>query len=143
MTLDLDTIKERPVYRIGPVTIKGLKTFLIGQGISLPDQIIELIEDKDISCKAFFYSKYGPLLLMFELKFDVTTEEGTKSNEIRTPQTEKADQFTKRGLIGILTGDAELSNLFNIKGASVRVFRCSRAKGSFETLEKYVAELSK
>ena len=67
LILNLDTIKNEPVCPEKPVTLKGLKTFLIDQGLSLPKQITELIEDTDIFCKAFYYSKNGPLLMIFEL----------------------------------------------------------------------------
>jgi hypothetical protein len=129
MTLNLDTIKEELVYRIKPETIRGLKTFLTDQGVNLPQHIRELIKDTDTFCEAFYYSKYGPLLMMFELRFNA--KEGQEEDR----------KQAKRCLIENLTGDKDLGELFDLHRASVRVFRCSKAKGSFETLEKYVAEL--
>ena len=45
-----------------------------------------------------------------------------------------------KGLIGTLTGDEDLGNLFDIQGAAVRVLRCP--KGSYEVLQKYAAGLA-
>ena len=130
MILNLDTIKEGPVCRTRPVTITGLKTFLTAQGVNLAKHITELIEDTDILCRAFYYSKYGALLMMFELRFD--------ANEGQEEDGKQA----KSCFLENLTGDRDLGKLFDLHRVSVRVFRCSRAKGSFETLEKYCAELS-
>jgi hypothetical protein len=56
----------------------------------------------------------GAFLMMFELKFS-------------------------EGLIGALTGDADLGNLFDITGASLRVLRCRDS--SKKILEEYAALL--
>ena len=45
-----------------------------------------------------------------------------------------------KGLIGTLTGDPDLGNLFDIQGAAVRVIRCPQ--GSFEVLKQYAAGLT-
>jgi hypothetical protein len=76
-----------------------------------------VIADTEIACEAFYYTKAeaGPLLMMFTIQF-------------------------QRGLIRSLTGDDALGNLFDIKGASIRVIKCN--KESFETLKDYVAELT-
>lgn len=106
-----------PVYITRPIRINGknLKNFLDTKKVTLPDEIKNLIEDTMISCEAFYYTKDGPLLMMFELKF-------------------------QDGLIETLTKDADLGKLFDIQGASVRVFKCS--KDAFTVLENYAAELS-
>jgi hypothetical protein len=118
MIPDVTRISEgQPVYITKPIRIDGvhLKTFLEKKNIKLPTAVANLIEDTKISCEAFYWTKDGPLLLMFALKFD-------------------------KGLIGTLTGDEDLGNLFDIQGAAVRVLRCP--KGSYEVLQKYAAGLA-
>jgi len=122
MIPDVTKVKDEggPIYITRPIRITGkkLKDFLAKKG-TLPQEVSslikDLIEDTSISCEAFYFTTNGPLLMMFQLKFD-------------------------QGLIKTLTKDDDLGNLFDIQGASVRVFRC--AKESFPVLEQYVAELS-
>ena len=104
-----------PVYITKPIRINGenLKKFMTNKGVTLPEGLAGLIEDTKISCEAFYYST-GPMLMMFALKFD-------------------------KGLIASLTGDEDLGNLFDVKGASVRVIKCP--KESYDVLQQYVAEL--
>ena len=118
MIPDVSKIKDgQPVYITKPIRINGenLKKFLDKKEVSLPNEVTALIENTKISCEAFYYTKDGPLLMMFELKL-------------------------KGGLIESVTGDEDLGALFDIQGASVRVFRCPEK--SFPVLEKYCAELS-
>lgn len=117
MIPDVTRVKDgEPVYITKPIRIKGanLKTFLSKKGVTLPEAVTKLIEDTSISCEAFYYSHEGPLLMMFALKFE-------------------------EGLIASLTGDADLGALFDVKGASVRVLRCSEK--SFDVLKQYAAGL--
>lgn len=109
--------KGQPVYITNPIRINGknLKAFLANKKIDLPKPVSDLIEDTQISCEAFYWTQNGPLLMMFALKFD-------------------------EGLIGTLTGDADLGKLFDIQGAAVRVLRCPQS--SFDVLKKYAAGLS-
>lgn len=111
--------KGQPVYITKPIRIngEGLKNFLSEKGVSLPEAVTNLIEKTEISCEAFYYTKDGPLLMMFALKLEA-------------------------GLIETLTGDKDLGKLFDIRGASVRVFRCSKENESFSVLKNYCAELS-
>jgi hypothetical protein len=118
MIPDVTRISEgQPVYITKPIRIDGanLKTFLTKKGVNLDAKVVKLIEDTKISCEAFYWTKDGPLLMMFALKFD-------------------------KGLIETLTGDADLGNLFDIQGAAVRVFRCP--KSSFDVLKQYAAGLT-
>ena len=119
MIPDVTKVKDGggPIYITKPIRITGknLKGFLTAKKITLPKEVSDLIEDSSISCEAFYFTTSGPLLMMFQLKFD-------------------------QGLIKTLTKDDDLANLFDIQGASVRVFRC--AKESFPVLEQYAAELS-
>ena len=109
--------KGQPVYITKPIRINGknLKDFLANKQVNLPKPVSDLIEDTSISCEAFYWTKDGPLLMMFALKFD-------------------------EGLIGTLTGDADLGKLFDIQGAAVRVIRCPQS--SFDVLKKYAAGLA-
>ena len=105
-----------PVFITKPIRIDGknLKAFLKNKGVELPDAINNLIEDTQISCEAFYYTKNGPLLMMFALKFE-------------------------EGLIASLTGDEDLGKLFDVKGAALRVIRCEEK--NFDILKQYAAGL--
>jgi hypothetical protein len=100
-----------------PVRIKAdkLAAYLQKKNITLPDPVKNLLTDTTISCEAFYSTKDGPFLMMFAIQFD-------------------------KGLIASLTGDADLGEMFDVKGGSVRVLRCPAT--SFDVLEKYAAELS-
>lgn len=117
MITDVSNIDGQPVYITKPIRINGknLKGFLENKKIDLPDRVKALIDETKISCEAFYYTKDGPLLMMFALKIE-------------------------DGLIASVTDDEHLGKLFDIQGASVRVFRCPET--SFPVLEKYCAELS-
>jgi hypothetical protein len=117
MIPDLDKIVDGPVYITNPVRIKGdnLKKFLQSKGVKLPDNVEKFVADAEISCEAFYYTKSGPLLMVFAL--DLT-----------------------KGLITDLVGK-ELGDLFDIHGASVRVLRCPD-EGALQTLQKYCGSLS-
>ena len=111
------TAGESPVYITKPIVLKldNLRKFLNKKKVTLPPAIDGLLKDASLSCDAFYFTaNSGPLLMMFQI------------------------QFTK-GLIASLTGDKDIGELFDIKGAAVRVFRCSKEK--FPTLESYAAEL--
>jgi hypothetical protein len=105
-----------PVFITKPIRINGenLKTFLKNKGVKLPEALSNLIEDTKISCEAFYYTKDGPLLMMFALKFE-------------------------EGLITSLTHDEDLGKLFDVKGAAVRVLRCP--ENAFDILKQYAAGL--
>ncbi len=121
MIPDASKVKDgKPVYITKPIRIKGdkLKPFLIeklGEG-KIPANVMALIANTSISCEAFYYTKDGPLLIMFALQFN-------------------------DGLIYSLTNDASLGALFDIQGASVRLFRCPES--SYPVLQNYAAELAK
>jgi hypothetical protein len=117
MIPDVSGVKTgQPIYITKPIGIvgKSLKDLLRSQGVSLPPEVERLIEETSINCGAFYYSK-DVMLMMFELKFD-------------------------KGLLGSLTNDPNLGNLFDVKSFQVRVIKCP--KQSFDLLEKYVAGLS-
>lgn len=118
MIPDVGGVKDgKPVFITKPIRINGenLKAFLQNKGVSLPDPLPSLIENTQISCEAFYWTKAGPMLMMFAINF-------------------------KEGLIKTLTGDPDLEKLFTIQGAAVRVIRCP--KGSFDVLKQYAAGLS-
>lgn len=117
MIPDVAGVKDgEPVYITKPIRISGehLKKFLAKKGVDLPEAVSNLIEDTKISCEAFYYTKDGPMLLMFALKFE-------------------------EGLIASLTGDKDLGDLFDVKGASVRLLRCE--ENAFDVLKQYAAML--
>jgi len=123
MIPDVTKVKDgAPVYITKPIRIKGehLEHFLTGKNIKLPENVSKLIATTKISCEAFYYSKDGPLVMMFALNF--------------------ADEKGEGGLIGTLTDEPDLGKLFEIQGASLRILRCPEK--SFEVLQKYSDELS-
>jgi hypothetical protein len=123
-TLMVPDVKAGIVYITKPVQLDGSK--LMAYLNKKADLKLEadkapgsLIGATTISCQAFYVRTNGPLLMMFEVSFD------------------KQD---KKGLIHALTGDEDLGSLFEVKGASLRLMRCS--KEGLEELKKYAAELS-
>jgi hypothetical protein len=125
---DISKDKDRPVYLTKPITLDGekFKAFL-EKKITLPDRIGKLLKNIAISCNAFYYvsehpppkeaeKSTKPLLMMFSLS------------------------FKNAGLIESLSGDKDLGDLFDITGASVRIFRCPAE--SFKVLEDYAKSLS-
>ncbi len=93
---------------------KELKAFFKARGPDLPTTIGNLIVDTAIWCYAFYYSK-DVVLTIFTLR-------------------------SETGLIATLTGDANLGNLFELKGAAMRLSKCPKA--SINVLEKYVTSLA-
>ncbi len=136
--------KGEPVYIAKPIRLEGkhLKKFLLGKGIlhetqedekddkgaviqgpdgqpkkKLQEPYGRLIDDATISCQAFYFTvgDNNPLLMMFDLQL-------------------------KDGLIQSLTGDADLGNLFDITGASIRLLRCKEE--DLPKLQAYAAQLA-
>jgi hypothetical protein len=117
---------KTPIYITKALKLKGtnLKKYLVKKGVITShldannqetETIARLLDDSSVSCDAFYYKKDGPMLMAFDLNFD-------------------------EGLIKDLVGDADLSALFEIHGASVRILRCTNEE-ELEELKKYVAEL--
>jgi|RhiMetdeSRZDD1v2_1073273.scaffolds.fasta_scaffold34414_3 hypothetical protein len=107
-----------PVYITKPITLElaKLQKFLANKNVELPKELSDLLKDTSVACNAFYFTaNNGPLLMMFTLQFN-------------------------KGLIGSLTGDPDIGDLFDIEGVSARVFRCSEDK--FPALQKYAAELA-
>ena len=111
-----------PVYITKPITLElsKLQAFLEKKKVILPEPLANLLKDTSVACNAFYYTANdGPLLMMFTLQFN-------------------------KGLIASLMGEEEgdntISELFDIEGVAVRVFRCAEDK--FPALQKYAAELS-
>lgn len=117
MIPDITGVKTgEPVFITKPIRINGenLEAFLKEKKVVLPGEISDLIGKTQISCEAFYYTKDGPLLLMFALVF-------------------------KEGLIKTLTGDESLGKLFDVQGAALRILRCP--ENSFDILKQYAAGL--
>jgi len=118
MIPDVGGVKDgKPVFITKPIRINGenLKAFLKNKDVTLPPPLPDLIGNTQISCEAFYWTKAGPMLMMFAVTF-------------------------KEGLIKTLTGDDDLEKLFTIQGAAVRIIRCP--KSSFDVLKQYAAGLT-
>ncbi len=117
MIPDVENIGNAPVYITRPVMIHGpsLKTFINEKIVKLGEKVEKFIENTYIACDAFYYTEKGPLLMVFELKFE-------------------------KGLLNTL-GGKEVGDLFDVRGASFRVLRCPKPE-DLETLKKYCASLS-
>ena len=126
-----------PVFITRPIRLEGknLKKFLIAKGVlttkikddpaddpEVVETIGKFLNIATISLEAFYFTSKGPLLMMF----DLSTKGTVNGNEV--------------GVIGALTEDPSLSQLFDVTGASVRIFRCPA--GSYRVLQKYAAALS-
>jgi hypothetical protein len=75
------------------------------------------------------------LLMQFDVNFDAG--KAASDEEERT----NPDKFKKSGgLIGSLTGDPDLSELFEVTSLSLRVLQCDKA--DVETLQKYIDAVS-
>ena len=126
-----------PVFLTRPIRLEGknLKKFLIAKGVltlktandtsddpEVNETVGKFLNIATISLEAFYFTTKGPLLMMF----DLSTKGTINGQEV--------------GVIGALTDDPSLSQLFDVTGASVRIFRCP--KGSYRVLEKYAAALS-
>ena len=114
---------ESPIYITRPITLKleKLVLFLKNKNIKLPKELNDLLTDTTVACDAFYYTpntpakKAGPKLMQFRLQF-------------------------KTGLIGTLTGDKDIGDLFDIKGVYVRFVQCDPAQ--LKLLTAYAAELA-
>jgi hypothetical protein len=116
---DVGAVKDgkSAVYITKPISLQlsKLKKFIEKKGVALPSAIEGLLDNTELSCDAFYFTGgTGPLLMVFQIKFT-------------------------NGLIASLTGDKDIGELFDVKGAAVRVFRCS--KEQFGVLQNYAAEL--
>ena len=151
-----------PVYTTGRVGVHGeaLIDFLKAKGVNLPKALSDLIGNTTISCDAFYYStkpvtfkkdddKCKELQKRLGLA-DTEWQEWLKNHAIGSdkPNEFKIDEgpllmmfsinFDK-GLIGSLTHEEHLGDLFDITGGSVRVVRCPLEK--IGTLKDYVKQL--
>ncbi len=115
---------DSPVYLTKPIVLElgKLSAFLKAKKVTLPSEVERLMNDSTLSCGAFYYvAKSGAstedsvLLLQFAIKFD-------------------------KGAIRSLTNDEAMGELFEIKGAAVRVYKCP-AGPRREALEAYVRQL--
>ena len=116
---------ESPIYITRPITLKleKLTKFLENKKIKLPKELDDLLKDTTVACDAFYFTpntpkpanKPGPKLMQFRLQF-------------------------KTGLIGTLTGDKDIGDLFDIKGVYVRFVQCE--PGQLKLLTAYAAELA-
>jgi hypothetical protein len=129
--------KGYPIYITKPIRIRGanLETFLTKKGVSLPDAVKGLIANTSISCEAFYYA--GSAAPPADPNAPQTTPAVATTTSLLLMVF--ALQFND-GLIKALTGDEALGSLFDIQGASVRLFKCP--EGSYKILQNYVNELT-
>ena len=143
--------KGQPVYITKPVTIKGehLVAYLNSKSVSLPESpdIAKFLNTTSISCDAFYFSKNERALTDTEKAAWLEEHKADADREAKVA-TIKVDDGAllmmfglnfEDGLISALTGDADLGNLFDITGASLRVLRCRDS--SKKILEEYAALL--
>ena len=124
---------KEPVYITKPTELKGkdLNDLLVAKGIlhkkadsdEIKEPIGGFLKDATIAVDAFYFIDKGPFLMMFDIATKASDNSG---NEV--------------GVVARLTGDSELEQLFVVTAASARVLCCTQ--GSFETLQRYAAELS-
>lgn len=112
-----------PVYITKPMILefKKLEAFLEGNGVQMDSSLKGFMRGIDLSCDAFYYSHNGPLLMMFSL----TSADGIIKSVVKGKDEKLGEQ---------------LGDLFDVKGGSVRIFRCSRDK--LPVLQAYAAELT-
>ena len=146
MIPDATKITEgQPVYITKPVTLKGehLANYLTRKDVPMPDKVKNLLKTTSIACDAFYFSKNERLLTAEE-----KTGWDTNHPGVTKPADDKIDEGAllmmfavdfNEGLMGALTGDKDLAQLFEISGASLRVLRCG--PDSKKRLEEYVALL--
>ena len=108
--------KGEPIFITRRISLNGdnLEAFLKKEQITLPEKLAGVLRKGSISCEALYYSKDGPLLMIFE----VIIEDGLLSNLV----------------------DPSLGELFDIQSGSLRLLRVPD-EASLETLKKYCAAL--
>ena len=133
------------------ISFEHLEKYLKTKEVELPKEVKGVLKAGYVACEAFYYQKDGPMLMMFEGGFGADEEEIKKKEaEIEKLRRENAEakeikdkeddlRKQKGGLIGALSGDSELSELFDIKGISVRVVKCKKA--DFKVLQDYAKAL--
>lgn len=127
---------ESPVYLAKPLKIEldNILEYLNKKQPGIKDQlkgdnspVKNFLANTSVAIDSFYYQK------------------GAKSPEKDLLLMQFALNFTKDesggGLIGNLTGDSDLSAMFDITGLSLRVLRCDKDK--VEVLQNYVDGLSK
>jgi hypothetical protein len=116
------------VFITKPMRLNGdnLQKFLINKGLltkgeddKVKEPVGKFLEIAEIALEAFYFNKTGPWLMQFSLNMD-------------------ADG---KGIVGALTDDDDLAELFTVLGASVRVFKCNDDE-QYKALQQYVDILS-
>ena len=138
--------KGQPVYITKRVSLEGkhLETYLAKKSVSMPKEVKDLLKTTSISCDAFYFSKNERALTETEKtawleEHKADNDAATKATKITVDEGALLMMFEvtfDKGLMGALTGDQDLANLFDISGASLRVLRCREP--SKKILEEYV-----
>ncbi|OQW75611.1 MAG: hypothetical protein BVN35_08145 [Proteobacteria bacterium ST_bin11] len=120
---------KSPVFVDKPIRIQGkkLNNFLAKKKINVPDKAQNLLKDTTVSLNAFYYRGDQK---------DETTQNVTKTG-VTLMSFEVG--FTN-GIISSLTGDPDFQELFDVKGASLRILRCD--KKDLPELQAYVKALT-
>lgn len=150
MIPDATRIKEgKPIFITAPVRLDGknLSNFLKAKGVNIDannNPLGGLLKNVSVGCEAFYFSTE---------KEKLDTEEKVKDYNDANPgaQKKKGEEVERgpllmmfevevdKGLIGTLSGDKDLGNLFDINSVMLRVLRCPASKRS--VLEDYVRAL--
>jgi hypothetical protein len=153
--------KGEPVYTTGRVGIHGkaLMDFLKAKGVTLPAELSGFIGNTTISCDAFYYST-RPVTFKkdddkyIKVKQRLGLEDADWANWLKNHAISEGSEEYKidegpllmmfainfdKGLIGSLTKDEHLGDLFDISGGSIRIVRCPIEK--VDTLKNYVKQL--
>lgn len=125
-----------PVYLSKPLELDFAKLtkFLGKKGVvvpSAPVNVKELLENTKLACGAFYYCSD---------KMEVD-DQGEKTDKVEKAGTllMSFSISNKKGLIGSLTGDDDLSELFDVVGVSLRIVKCSEER--LPELQRYVDDL--
>jgi len=152
MIPDALKIKEgKPIFITAPVEIEGknLANFLKAKGVNIEDNALgRLLKGIRVGCEAFYFSTEKEKLDTDEKVKAYNDanpppkgEEPKKLNDEveRGPLLMMFEVAVDKGLIGTLSGDADLGSLFDINSVMLRVLRCPASKRS--VLEDYVRAL--
>lgn len=141
------TTGTSPVFLAKPITLEfvKIKNYLANKAADAKTQLDTLekkpelkrfLESTSVSINSFYYkgaAKAEDGIVLFQIALNFTKADADK---------DKDDKKTGStgGIIGALTGDKDLSELFDITGMSVRVLRC-KGDENVKILQAYADSL--
>jgi len=142
----------KPIYITAPVELNGknLADYLRSKDVNIDEALERLLTKARVGCEAFYFSTEKERLDTQE-KVDAYNKSVPPPAEPKILNKEKIEEIERGpllmmfevavdgGLIGTLSGDANLGKLFDVNSVMLRVLRCPAGKRS--VLEKYVREL--